>query len=114
MPSGDCKLKVQLNACIDKYIDVFHDLSIKLRPQLTKNAQGYGHRLEMVKVSPACVGHNKNLSPLQNILLLLFVEKAGQVGWLARALERRRRLKYDYMPHIFMTCATSVKQFGSR
>ena len=35
MPSGDCKLKVQLNACTDKYIDVFHDLSIKLRPQLT-------------------------------------------------------------------------------
>ena len=27
----------------------------------------------------------------------------GRVGWLARALERRRRLKYDYMPHIFMT-----------
>ena len=34
MPSGDCKLKVQLNACTDKYIDVFHDLSIKLKPQL--------------------------------------------------------------------------------
>ena len=32
----------------------------------------------------------------------------GRVGWLARALERRRRLKYDYMSHIFMTCATSV------
>ena len=28
----------------------------------------------MVKISPACVGHNKNLSPLKNILLL-FVEK---------------------------------------
>ena len=80
--------------------------------------RGMGHRPEMVKISPACVGHNKNLSPLENILLLLFVEKVqgvpGRVGWLARALERRRRLKYDYMPHIFMTCATSVKQFGSR
>ena len=36
----------------------------------------------------------------------------GRVGWLARALERRR-LMYDYMPHIFMTCATSVKQFAN-
>ena len=34
-----------------------------------------GHRPEMVKISPACVGHNKNLSPLENILLLLFVAK---------------------------------------
>ena len=33
------------------------------------------HRPEMVKINPACVGHNKNLSPLENILLLLFVEK---------------------------------------
>ena len=30
---------------------------------------------EMVKISCACVGRNKNLSPLENILLLLFVEK---------------------------------------
>ena len=37
--------------------------------------RGMGHRPEMVKISPACVGHNKNLSPLENILLLLFVEK---------------------------------------
>ena len=51
MRSGDCKLKVQLNTCTDKYIDVFHDLSIKLRPQLTKNAQGYG--------SPSRNGENK-------------------------------------------------------
>ena len=51
MPSGDCKLKVQLNACTDKYIDVFHDLSIKLKPQLTKNAEGYG--------SPSRNGENK-------------------------------------------------------
>ena len=49
--NGDCKLKVQLNACTDKYIDVSHDLSIKLRPQLTKNAQGYG--------SPSRNGENK-------------------------------------------------------
>ena len=27
----------------------------------------------MVKISPACVGHNTNLSPLENILLLLLV-----------------------------------------
>ena len=26
--SGDCKLKVRLNTCTDKYIDVFLDLSI--------------------------------------------------------------------------------------
>ena len=51
MPSGDCKLKVQLNACTDKYIDVFHDLSLKLKPQLTKNAKGYG--------SPSRNGENK-------------------------------------------------------
>ena len=51
IPSGDCKLKVQLNACTDKYIDVFHDLSIKLRQQLTKNAQWYG--------SPSRNGENK-------------------------------------------------------
>ena len=37
--------------------------------------RGMVHRPEMVKISPACVGHNKNLSPLENILLLLFVEK---------------------------------------
>ena len=36
--------------------------------------RGMGHRPKMVKISPACVGHNKNLSPLKNILLL-FVEK---------------------------------------
>ena len=34
-----------------------------------------GRRPKMVKISPSCVGHNKNLSPLENILLLLFVEK---------------------------------------
>ena len=73
--------------------------------------RGMGHRPKMVKISPACVGHNKNLSPLENILLLLFVEKVQRGARLARGLERRRRLKYDYMPHIFMTCATSVKQF---
>ena len=26
-----------------------------------------GHRPEMVKISPACVGHNKKLSPLESI-----------------------------------------------
>ena len=51
MGSGDYKLKVQLNACTVKYIDVFHDLSIKLRPQLTKKPRGMGHRPEMVKIS---------------------------------------------------------------
>ena len=73
MHSGDCKLKVQIN--------VFHDLSIKLRPQLTR---GMGHRPEMVKISPACVGHNKNLSPLENILLLLFVEKVQRAARTSR------------------------------
>ena len=112
MSSGDCKLKVQLNTCTDKYIDVFHDLSIKLRPQLTKMPRG------MVKISRACVGHNKNLPHLKTFYYSSLWKRCkgvpGRVGWLARALERRRRLKYDYMPHIFMTCATSVKQFGSR
>ena len=37
--------------------------------------RGMGDHPEMVKISPACVGHNKSLSPLENILLLLFVEK---------------------------------------
>ena len=80
--------------------------------------RGTGHRPEMVKISPACVGHNKNLSPLENILLLHFVEKVQRSARTSRLASKgfggRRRLKYDYMPHIFMTCATSVKQFGSR
>ena len=45
--------------------------------------RGMGHRSEMVKISSACVGHNKNLSPLENILLLLFVEKVQRTSRLA-------------------------------
>ena len=66
--------------------------------------RGMGDHPEMVKISPACVGHNKSLSPLENILLLLFVEKV-QRGAKASMLTSkgflgRRRLRYDYMSHI--------------
>ena len=58
--------------------------------------RGMGHRPEMVKISPACVGHNKNLSPLKNILLL-FVEKVQRGARTSRlaskGFEEKKEIK---------------------
>ena len=57
--------------------------------------RGMGHRPEMVKISPACVGHNKNLSPLENILLLLFVETVQRGARMSRLASKGFREKNE-------------------
>ena len=87
-------------------------MSIKLKPLLTKMPRGMGHRPEIVKISPACVGHN-SLSPLENILLLLlFVEKVQRDARVSRLTSKGffgkktycliRRLNYYYMSQHFL------------
>ena len=75
--------------------------------------RGMGHGPEMVKISPACVGHNQNLSPLENILLLLlFVEKVQRGASASRLASKGffgentncliRRIKYGYISQHFL------------
>ena len=71
--------------------------------------RGMGHRPEMVKISPACVGHNKNLSPLENILLLLFVEKVQRGARTSRLASKgfgeKKEIKvWLYVSHFYDMC----------
>ena len=63
----------------------------------------------MVKISPACVGHNKNLSPLENILLLLFVEKVQRGARMSRLASKgfgeKKEIKVGlYVSHFYDMC----------